>query len=236
MAGKKTFVAGEVLLAQDVNDYLMDQSVMNFATSAARASAIPTPTEGMTSYISTTGTASIPQIETYTGSAWQTPYGLTLIANVSATAAASIIVDNVFTSTYTNYKVVFTGTSSTPGSLFGVLRAAGADIGGSGYFNGGVTVQFSTGGVTGRAGNGETFMYFTQTSGSDLLSSVSFDLINPQGTSRKGFGGFAFRGDSFGAYIANGETNFTTSATGIKIYPSNGTLTGTVQIYGYRNS
>jgi hypothetical protein len=45
--GKKTFVAGEVLLAQDVNDYLMDQTVMNFASDAARSSAIPTPTEGM---------------------------------------------------------------------------------------------------------------------------------------------------------------------------------------------
>jgi hypothetical protein len=45
--GKKTFVAGEVLVAQDVNDFLMDQTVMNFASDAARSSAIPTPTEGM---------------------------------------------------------------------------------------------------------------------------------------------------------------------------------------------
>jgi hypothetical protein len=50
MAGKKTFVAGEVLTAQDVNDYLMDQSVMVFGGTAARSSAIPTPTEGMMSY------------------------------------------------------------------------------------------------------------------------------------------------------------------------------------------
>jgi hypothetical protein len=48
--GKKTFVAGEVLLAQDVNGYLMDQSVMVFGGTAARSSAIPTPTEGMMSY------------------------------------------------------------------------------------------------------------------------------------------------------------------------------------------
>jgi hypothetical protein len=67
MAGKKTFVAGEVLTAQDVNDYLMDQSVMNFASSAARSSAIPTPTEGMTSYRSD---ADI--VEVYNGSAWAT--------------------------------------------------------------------------------------------------------------------------------------------------------------------
>jgi hypothetical protein len=67
MAGKKTFVAGEVLTAQDVNDYLMDQSVMTFASDAARSSAIPTPTQGMISYQTDTDA-----IEAYDGSNWVT--------------------------------------------------------------------------------------------------------------------------------------------------------------------
>jgi hypothetical protein len=65
MAGKKTFVAGEVLLAQDVNDYLMDQTVMTFVSDAARASAIPTPTEGMFAV-----TTDNDEIDYYNGSAW----------------------------------------------------------------------------------------------------------------------------------------------------------------------
>jgi hypothetical protein len=65
MAGKKTFVAGEVLTAQDVNDYLMDQSVMTFASSAARSSAIPTPTEGMFAV-----TTDNDELDYYNGSAW----------------------------------------------------------------------------------------------------------------------------------------------------------------------
>ena len=64
-SGRKTFVAGEVLLAQELNDYLMDQSVMNFATAAARSSAIPTPTEGLLSL-----TLDDDQIDYYNGSAW----------------------------------------------------------------------------------------------------------------------------------------------------------------------
>jgi hypothetical protein len=64
-AGKKTFVAGEVLLAQDVNDYLMDQSIMNFASDAARGSAIPTPTEGMFALTKDTDI-----VHYYNGSAW----------------------------------------------------------------------------------------------------------------------------------------------------------------------
>jgi len=52
LSGRKTFTAGEVLQAADVNDYLMDQSVMVFAGTAARGSAIPSPTEGMVTYLS----------------------------------------------------------------------------------------------------------------------------------------------------------------------------------------
>lgn len=48
--GKKSFTAGEVLTASDVNGYLMDQMVMVFGGTAARASAIPSPSEGMLTY------------------------------------------------------------------------------------------------------------------------------------------------------------------------------------------
>ena len=61
MAGRKTFTAGEVLQAADVNDYLMDQSVMVFAGTAARGSAIPSPTEGMVTYL-----ADADQVQVYT--------------------------------------------------------------------------------------------------------------------------------------------------------------------------
>ena len=48
--GKKSFTAGEVLTASDVNGYLMDQMVMVFGGTAARSSAIPSPSEGMVTY------------------------------------------------------------------------------------------------------------------------------------------------------------------------------------------
>jgi len=51
LSGRKTFTAGEVLQAADVNDFLMDQSVMVFAGTAARGSAIPSPSEGMVTYL-----------------------------------------------------------------------------------------------------------------------------------------------------------------------------------------
>jgi hypothetical protein len=48
---RKVFTAGEVLAAADVNSFLMDQTVMTFASSAARGSAIGTATEGMVTYL-----------------------------------------------------------------------------------------------------------------------------------------------------------------------------------------
>jgi len=48
---RKEFEAFTRLDASDVNTFLMDQSVMTFADSAARGSAITTPVEGMVTYL-----------------------------------------------------------------------------------------------------------------------------------------------------------------------------------------
>ena len=48
---RKTFTAGEVLAAADVNTFLLDQRIMTFADSTARSSAIGTATAGMITYL-----------------------------------------------------------------------------------------------------------------------------------------------------------------------------------------
>jgi hypothetical protein len=68
MAGRKVFTAGEVLSAANVMDFLMDQSVMVFAGSAARGSSIGTATEGMVSYL--TDTNKIEVFTTYWEQVW----------------------------------------------------------------------------------------------------------------------------------------------------------------------
>ena len=69
--GRKAFVAGEVLTAVNVQGYLMDQTVMVFASSAARSSAIGTAvSEGMMSYLADTN-----EVTVYDGTAWQSVGG-----------------------------------------------------------------------------------------------------------------------------------------------------------------
>ena len=53
---RKVFTSGEVLSASDVNSFLMNQMIMTFAGTAARGSAITSPTEGMLTYLADTNT------------------------------------------------------------------------------------------------------------------------------------------------------------------------------------
>jgi hypothetical protein len=53
--GYRTFSSGEVLTAANLQGYAVDQSVMVFATSAARTTALPSASTGMMSYLVDTG-------------------------------------------------------------------------------------------------------------------------------------------------------------------------------------
>jgi hypothetical protein len=65
-AGYNLFATGNVLTAAQVNTYLMQQSVMVFASSAARTTALSgVLAEGMVSYLQDTNS-----LEVYDGSAW----------------------------------------------------------------------------------------------------------------------------------------------------------------------
>jgi hypothetical protein len=62
--GRKVFAPGDVFSSTDLNGYLMEQKIMVFAGTAARSSAIPSPSAGMVSYSTATG------VVVYNGTAW----------------------------------------------------------------------------------------------------------------------------------------------------------------------
>jgi hypothetical protein len=83
---RKVFTAGEVLTAADVNSFLMDQSVMTFAGTAARGSAIGTATEGMLTYLADTNA-----FEYWNGTAYQALIGG---SNTTVTTAYTAVAGN----------------------------------------------------------------------------------------------------------------------------------------------
>ena len=95
-SGFKTFTAGAVLTASEVNNYLMEQSIPVFATTAARDAAITSPEAGMVCYINsndaneglyfnTAGTVG----SWYKGASWNMPWGLLGKASLGTQSATS---------------------------------------------------------------------------------------------------------------------------------------------------
>jgi hypothetical protein len=108
---RKTFTAGEVLAAADVNTFLMDQSVMTFADSAARGSAIGTATEGMVTYLEDTD-----GLELWNGTAW---------TGVGGGGATNAIINGAFEINQRGFS------SSTVSSAFGFDRWFAFNSGGT---------------------------------------------------------------------------------------------------------
>ena len=92
---RKTFVAGEILTAADVNTNLMDQAVMTFADDAARTTALPSPSEGMVTYLEDSNLLSI-----YDGTAWRN--------SLSVTGSILQVVQTLKTDTFSTTSTSFT--------------------------------------------------------------------------------------------------------------------------------
>jgi hypothetical protein len=238
--GKKTFTAGDVLIAGDVNGYLMDQTVMNFATVAARSSAIPVPSTGMVSYVGDTGTdtatnatiANVPQIQAYTGAAWQNVDGMTLVAKATiGTTVSSVTMTNVFSADYENYKILISGGSaSTSGQLFFKLNG----ITSSDYYS---TVIFNAFGSSSPAAQSLNANYWNWFGTYNTVSiNCNSELNSPFLSELKIFSAPFVLMNSVGGVggTTTGFINSTSSATGFTIETSAGTLTGgTIYVYGY---
>jgi hypothetical protein len=88
--GRKTWTAGEVVTAANVQGYLQDQVVQVYAGTAARSSALGTAvSEGMVSYLSDTNV-----LQYYDGSAW---------SNVTVTSLASSAITTAYSDKSSNY-------------------------------------------------------------------------------------------------------------------------------------
>ena len=231
-AGRKTFTAGEVLTAADVNSYFMDQAVMNFAGTAARASAIPSPTEGMVTHIGG-GT-----VEVYTGSQWSdisaspiSDSGLILIDEESFSAVSSVSLNNVFSATYENYRVIFRSTGSTSNRAIFRLRSSGSDAT-TGYAG-----RLLTADGTGVAGGTISATLFPLIN--DNTSSVAYaaiDVMQPHETTITGFLSVGSTSNPDIRFIGGRNINATSYDGSSLVADSTGNITGTVRVYGYKGA
>ena len=134
MTGSKNWSSGDVLNAADVNSILADQVVMVFTNTSTRDAAFggagePTLAEGMFCYL--TGSN---EFQYYNGSAWQPAVGLNPTAIGTFSGATSFSVDNCFTSTWANYRIIVAITDITSnGTITMRLRVSSSDNSTSSY-------------------------------------------------------------------------------------------------------
>jgi hypothetical protein len=237
-SGYRTFTAGEVLTASNVQDYLMDQSVMVFADSTARETGIGTANfeEGMVSYLEDSDT-----VEVYDGSAWASvapasTSGLDLINTTSFSAVSSQSINDVFSATYKNYRIILNfATAVAIDKVISMrLRKAGVDFSGaSGYEN--ISLGVTAGGATSNATGSATSFTLLNNAHYTSQRSVVLDILNAQG-------GTTISGQSVGgtssvtnALNINGICLTSNTYDGFTIITSasNFTTASTVSVYGY---
>jgi hypothetical protein len=102
---RKEFQAFTRLDASDVNEFLMDQTIMVFAGTAARGSAIPSPVEGMYTHINETDS-----LEYYDGSAWESVGG-------GGGGGILQVVSEIKTDTFTTTSTSFTALTGLSASI-----------------------------------------------------------------------------------------------------------------------
>jgi hypothetical protein len=179
---RKTFVAGEILTAADVNSNLMDQAVMVFNDAAARDTAIPSPIEGMVVYLKDTD-----GLLSYSGTAWVPA------ASGASLGAGSIlqVVQTLMTDTFNTSSTTFTAITGASVSI--TPRATSSKI----MILGTTFLGFATGGSNGRAP-------YIRISGGNISSYVG----DADGSRTRAVGTTGVSSASYAASNANGFTSF----------------------------
>jgi hypothetical protein len=226
---RKVFTAGEVLAAADVNSFLMDQTVMSFAGTAARGSAIPSPVEGMYTHLE-----DIDRLEFYNGSDWATPSGLTLVKQQAVgSGVGTITLSNAFSSAFDDYKVIYSGGVSTGAGYITVrFGLNGTPSTSSTYKIALIAVDYASSAVSASGDIGTSFSYAGRflTNYADL----SLEIRSPFLARHTRISGNYSLGGAQGASV-NGVHEEATSYNDLIVL--GGSFTGgTISVYGYKKA
>ena len=153
--------------------------------------------------------------------------GMVLLNTTSFSAVASQSVNDVFSATYDNYRILINATTLT-GTLTMRYRVSGADNSTSNYkMDMYGTSLWTSSTYSGYQESGSTlFNVVAETS----PSSISLDILNPFNTAKTFLHGHTSQNDRGRSY--QGLFDATTSFTGFTLIPTTN-VTGTVSVYGY---
>ena len=160
--------------------------------------------------------------------------GLYFITANTFSGSSAVNINNCFTSTYDNYRIVLSGVKAASGSV-GLrfrLRASAADNTSSNYQYGRMYVGLVDN-IAFASVNNTTAAFWEPCSASDAYgSAIVIDVLSPALTERTAF---IANAASNTMSLYNGLMTVTTAYDGFTVYPASSTLSGTVRVYGYKN-
>jgi len=223
------FSAGDTLFLQNISTGVCTVTAGTATVATAGSLAIPQNGSGILYFTSAGVSIYYPSAVTAS-----TPGLVCVKAETAFTTASSVTVDNVFTSAYTNYKIMFRqlGTSNTTTEFR--LRVGGVNATGSNYNQ----QRLSGGGSTASAlaATGQGYFQVLGPSGAFICSHI-FELFSPAEAAVTTFLTQQVKTD--GAYTVQstesiyGNHTLTTAYDGFAFQPQAGTVTGTYTVYGY---
>jgi hypothetical protein len=158
--------------------------------------------------------------------------GLVLLNTTTFTAQSSVSINNIFSSLYTNYKILINFDGSSGYSRI-QMRTGGTNTAGTVYDS---YSEYVTPGVTGIDRATATSSWYGPFANANCVSEIV--LYNPNLAKPTMFNLFFNEnriGTGYVAGVGGGSLNNSTSYDGLTLFIGSGTLTGTIRIYGIRN-
>ena len=202
--------------------------VLPFADSAARTTALPSPTDGQYSYLQDTNAT-----EYYNGTAWvSTGTGLVQISYGTFSGASVQAIDTVFVSSPSVYMLIINSEGTVAGTTYMSfnMRTAGTPL------NSAASYEYS--GITNSGAAGPNRDYATATFGvlgniGTVVGQSVVWIVVPASSNYPTLFSQMFGVGSTATYVGNYNTRVTVAGSydGIQFQPASGTMSGTYRLY-----
>ncbi len=152
-------------------------------------------------------------------------------ASVTFTGVNSVSLNGIFTSSYDNYRILIRADKAGSAELHCRLRGSGSDITGSNYSR----QHLAANGASVNANTGTDSYIYCTVYGTAGDTRAILEVSNPALAQSTLF--LNTSTDALPAvHYVNVRHTLATAYDGLTVYPTTSTITGTVQVYGYKKS